>query len=141
MLLSENNLFCFRFAKQSYFTLAVWDIINGKYRINYLIASLASPKLSPPTFNSDVLCACSVHVELSQWPFVQGFPIFVNWRDALVVHIRYCKIVLNIGQNGGFCASIRTDDLRELVVELDRFAELCGNADLHTICDSGVYPY
>ena len=140
MLSNENSLFFSRFAKQSCFMLAASDIT--KYQISYHpIASLASSKLSPPAFNSDIQCACSVHVELSQWPFIQGFPILVNWRDALVVHIRCSKVVLNIGQNGGFCPSIRTDDSRELVVELDRFAELCGNADLRTICDSGVHPY
>src|SRR5436190_20421841 len=120
--------------------LAASDIT--KYQISYHpIASLASSKLSPPAFNSDIQCACSVHVELSQWPFIQGFPILVNWRDALIVHIRYSKVVLNIGQNRGFCASIRTNDSRELIIKLNCFAELYSNANLRTIYDSGVYLY
>src|SRR5436305_3749254 len=117
MLSNENSLFFSRFAKQSCFMLAASDIT--KYQVSYHpIASLASPKLSPPAFDSDIQCACSVHVDLSQWPFIQGFPILFNRRDALVLYIRYCKVVLIIGQNGGFCVSISMDDTSDLFVKL-----------------------
>jgi hypothetical protein len=57
------------------------------------------------------------------------------------MHIRYYKIILNINQNEDFCIFIRINDLKKLIIKLNRFTKLCNNINLYIIYDSNVYLY
>jgi len=111
------------------------------YIITYLpIASLASAKLSPPSFDADIFGTCSECVKFTQRPFVNRIAMLIDWIYPMIVLVVHPKAVLHIGHDCCFHPSIRANNFGKYVILCNRDAELFGDADLRTIGNTGLHP-